>query len=351
MAGTNVGAVYIDLKLNVKELQRGIADIGKEVGGLEGVFDRLQEGIVRMFSHEGFSPLLEAFDGLSEGINPVQSGLELIQEGFSGLLERVPVLTQEFLENIGAQDLVQEALERLTGRTWELDESVLGLSDNLTAMPFSYLEGAVYDFGGAIGEVDEKSQLFGENWRGMLEGAKQDAQDAGKSFGEIFGVEIPETWSNMLGGLRDGWSDAWTGMKQAFHGIINRIIGGINNMIGGLNSFRVDLPGWLGGGSFGFNIPKLPTIPALANGGIVAAPTLALVGERGREAVLPLDNNTGWMADLANVLAETIVANQAYGRGGSESAVNLYLDGRRVAEGIIDDLYAEAGRRDLNPVF
>ncbi|MDR2182890.1 MAG: hypothetical protein LBE55_01820 [Clostridiales bacterium] len=350
MAGTNVGAVYIDLKLNVKDLQRGIGDIGGYIGGLEGMFEQLQQGITRVFSEEGFAPILQAFEGLAGGINPVKSGLELLQEGFSGVMERVPVLTQDFLENIGAQDLVQDALERLTGRAWDFDESVLKVSDSLKAMPFDYLEESAYGFGGAIDGLDEKSRMFGENWREMLEGAKQDARGANEGFGEIFGIQIPDMWAGMLGGMREGWSGAWTGMKQAFSGIINRIIGGMNNMIGGLNNFRVDLPAWLGGGSFGFNIPKLPTLPALAKGGIVAAPTLALVGERGREAVLPLENNTGWMTDLANVLAEAVAANLAYGRGG-ESRVNLYLDGRRVAEGIIDDLYEEAAHRDLNPIF
>ena len=351
MAGTNVGAVYIDLKLNMKELQRDFGALDKKIGGFEGVFDRLKEGIGRAFSPEGFGPMLEAVNGLAEGINPLQGGLELLSEGFSGLTERVPVLTQGFFENIDAQSLVQEALEILTGQAWKFDESVLGLSGSLKAVPFTELEKSAYDFGGAIGGLDEKSQLFGENWREMMHGAKEDAKDVNKSFGEIFGMEIPEVWRKMTGGMRDGWSEAWNGMKSAFHGIINRIIGGMNNMIGGLNSFRVELPPWLGGGSFGFNIPKLPTIPALAKGGIVAAPTLALVGERGREAVLPLDNNTGWMADLANVLAQSLEASQVFGRRHSEGAVNLYLDGRRVAEGIIDDLYAEAERRDLSPIW
>ena len=39
--------------------------------------------------------------------------------------------------------------------------------------------------------------------------------------------------------------------------------------------------------------------PALATGGIVTAPTTALIGEAGREAVLPLESNTEWMDELA----------------------------------------------------
>ena len=49
-----------------------------------------------------------------------------------------------------------------------------------------------------------------------------------------------------------------------------------------------DVPDWIpgiGGASFGFN---LNTIPRLAEGGIVTEPTIAMIGEAGPEAVVPL---------------------------------------------------------------
>jgi len=48
-------------------------------------------------------------------------------------------------------------------------------------------------------------------------------------------------------------------------------------------------------------------IPKLARGGIVTSPTLAMVGEAGKEAVLPLDSNTGWLEDVGAGSAESIV--------------------------------------------
>ena len=52
---------------------------------------------------------------------------------------------------------------------------------------------------------------------------------------------------------------------------------------------------------FNFNEIK---IPRLATGGIATRSTLANIGENGREAVLPLDNNTQWMDTLADKIAE-----------------------------------------------
>jgi phage-related protein len=72
-------------------------------------------------------------------------------------------------------------------------------------------------------------------------------------------------------------------------GVFKTVFNGIatiwNNTIGKL-SFK--LPGWLPGdlGGAGFSMPK---IPMLADGGIVSSATLAVIGEKGPEAVIPLD--------------------------------------------------------------
>jgi phage-related minor tail protein len=56
-----------------------------------------------------------------------------------------------------------------------------------------------------------------------------------------------------------------------------------NNTVGKL-SFKV--PGWVPGiGGKGFDVPD---IPMLAEGGIVTSAQLAMIGERGPEAVIPL---------------------------------------------------------------
>ena len=347
LAGTNVGAVYLDLRLDVKELQRGLGDVERDVGLLGSVFGRLQGDILRIFSNQEFAPVFRTFGELGEGMQPVRSGLGGLWDGFDRLVRQVPDFTQRLRDNVGAQGMAEGALGRLAGRTGDFERSVDGMINRLGEVPFGQLEQSAGGFGTAIEGLTERSGVFSGRWREVMLGAREYAQETGRGFERIFGGDIPGSWRGMLGCMEGGWSNAWTGMKQAFGGIINRIIGGLNNMIGGLNRFQVNLPDWMGGGRFGFNIPKIPLVPALARGGIVDAPTLALVGERGREAVLPLENNTGWMADLANVLAEAVAANQAYARPYGEARVNLYMDGAKLAEGIVDDLRHEVERRDL----
>ena len=49
----------------------------------------------------------------------------------------------------------------------------------------------------------------------------------------------------------------------------------------------------IGGGSFGGQTFSFPNVPLLAKGGIVTRPTLAMVGEKGPEAVIPLGAGAG----------------------------------------------------------
>jgi hypothetical protein len=69
-----------------------------------------------------------------------------------------------------------------------------------------------------------------------------------------------------------------------YKSIFNGIASLWNNTVGKL-SFKA--PDWVPGfGGKGFSVPK---IPMLAEGGIVTAPTLAMIGEKGPEAVVPLN--------------------------------------------------------------
>lgn len=106
----------------------------------------------------------------------------------------------------------------------------------------------------------------------------------------------------------------WEGIWGTIKSFINLIISGVNAMIKGMNKLSFKAPDWvpgdLGGKTFGISIPE---IPKLARGGIVDQPTLAMVGEAGKEAVMPLENNTGWISNLAGQIAGQIGGNSDTG--------------------------------------
>lgn len=127
-------------------------------------------------------------------------------------------------------------------------------------------------------------------------------------------------------------SDAITGsVRSAINGvlsgatnIINGFIRAINAAIGVINAIP------------GVSISKLSelSVPALAKGGIVDSATLAQIGEAGREAVIPLERNTGWMRGLAKELVSEM------SRGNSNSITGNLSGGSGVVNNFTQNNYS-----------
>src|SRR5690606_16277537 len=125
-----------------------------------------------------------------------------------------------------------------------------------------------------------------------------------------------------FGGIVDNMTALWNGIVEAVKGAVNTVIGLINSLLNNWNSISftvpsikvpsIEFPEWMGGGTWGgqtlgggtISVPQIPTIPLLAQGGIITRPTLAMVGEAGTEAVIPLDNLNGMMGGEQTIIVE-----------------------------------------------
>lgn len=118
-----------------------------------------------------------------------------------------------------------------------------------------------------------------------LEWAGDMAEKMGKAILDFL-LDLP---SNLLG-LVKGFQELGIDLAKA---LVNALISIWNKA--DLTFPRIEVPDWvpgLGGKGFGgFDI--FPDLPYLANGGIVTGPTLAMIGEAGPEAVVPLDRMGG----------------------------------------------------------
>lgn len=99
---------------------------------------------------------------------------------------------------------------------------------------------------------------------------------------------------SLMGKIFEGFKKVGSLGADIGRNLFNGVIGGINKAIDGVNDFlpdKISVPGPLPD----INLPDnpLPRIPALAKGGIVTGPTLALIGEAGPEAVVPLNGRYG----------------------------------------------------------
>lgn len=127
---------------------------------------------------------------------------------------------------------------------------------------------------------------------------------------------IQKTWKGACDWIKKTFIDpVWDNFKAfynwligGFEGFVNGAIRGVNGIIDALNSISFTIPSWvpvIGGNTWSLNLPRMSEIalPRLAQGGIIDQPTLAMVGESGKEAVMPLENNTGWIDQLADRVA------------------------------------------------
>jgi phage-related protein len=127
-------------------------------------------------------------------------------------------------------------------------------------------------------------------------------------------------------------------VKKAINGVLSTAVKYINGFISAINvaiSVINAIPG--------VNISKLNklSVPQPAKGGIVDSATLAVVGERGKEAVMPLENNTEWI----DILASRLAAYQ-----GSDKPIVLQVDGKTFAQtsiSAINNLTRKSGKLGL----
>jgi hypothetical protein len=118
-----------------------------------------------------------------------------------------------------------------------------------------------------------------------------------------FWIGLWDKIKNVAGDAKDFMTGVFEGIANIMKAPINGVISLINGAIKAINKISVDIPDWVpefGGKTIGFNIP---TIPKLAKGGVVDKATLAMIGEDGKEAVMPLEKNTGWIKQLAKEIA------------------------------------------------
>lgn len=195
---------------------------------------------------------------------------------------------------------------------------------------------------------------------GLWDGIKEAASNAWDGIKETWGKvkewfeknviqPILEVFEDLKKGIDNIWDGIWSGIKS----VVNKIIGGINTLIRGLNKVHFDIPDWvpiIGGKSFGISIPE---IPKLARGAIVTSPTLAMIGERGPEAVIPL-GRSGFADEIAHAVYQAIMdairITQASSQQSDDRELVLKIDNTVLARMQLPAIIREGQRQGLNLV-
>lgn len=220
---------------------------------------------------------------------------------------------------------------------------------NLPAIVMAIIEGLVQAFSDLLGPVGENiMQFFKGMWEGIVLGAQMAWEGIKNAFGAVaswFGSVFKAAWEGVKAVFSTGgkiFAGIVDGIVKAFKAVVNAIIRGLNgviaipfNAINGIlqGIHNIDILGahpfeWVG-------TISVPQIPLLAQGGYADGASQAVIGEAGKEVVLPLENNTdNWSGLLASALAEKFNEEDKVGGGITIENQNFNISSQLDAENI-----------------
>lgn len=265
--------------------------IGEFFSGLWTKLQEIFEPIGQWFGEkfqQAWDAIVNIFSGIGEWFSGVfQGAWDAIVNIFtpigSWFGERWADVTSA-LANIGAwfTDMFQKAWTGLTnifiklgswfGERWNDVTSALSNVSNWFGEMFTNAYNAVKDAFSSIGDF----------FSGVWETVKGIFVNAGQMVGEAVGGAFKSAVNAVLGTIEN--------VVNGFIGMINGVLGVVRNLPG---------LGWVGSVS-------TVSLPRLARGGIVDSPTIAMIGEAGKEAVVPLEN-TGFIQTLGRVVSSAVV--------------------------------------------
>lgn len=216
----------------------------------------------------------------------------------------------------GKSDWIRQMFGDVVGDIY--DNFVSGLQDVLNWLD-STMKGIKANFNEIISFI---KNVFAGNWKGAWQNIKnifsniwEGMKNTVKTIFGLIGkmaINIGKTVGATISGA---FKAVVNGVLWAIENILNTPIRTVNRLIGVINK----VPGINLGYLNTFNLPRL------AKGGVISQPTQAIIGEAGREAVVPLENNMEWLDVLADKLASKI------GTSGGSYIINL--DGRTIQRG------------------
>lgn len=326
-----------------------IEDIGAVIGGLVKVLQGLVQFITGVFTGDwelAWTGIETTFTGVWDAITAaVEAAWETIKYVFK--LEKVKAFFDGVWAEIKAafkdpKGWFEEKFEEAKTAVEDAWDGVSGFFedvwDEIQEAFKATKEFFKEKFGGAWDEVEkawkDPKSFFKQKWEDIktvfapvkewfkekFEGAWKNIKTAFskdkvvKFFKDVWN-DIKSVFKNVGGTIGEAVSGAF---KTAVNWVLQKAIGIINGFIDSIN-FAIGIINKIPGVEIS-KITRLE-VPQLARGGIVDRATLAMIGERGKEAVVPLENNTEWIDKLVDRLTS---------RENAPSKIVLMLDGKEL---------------------
>lgn len=225
------------------------------------------------------------------------------QSGINWLTSKSDWIREMFGDTIG--DIYDNFVKALQDILNWVDKMMNGIKSNFNEI-ISFVKNIFA--GNWEGAWQNIKNIFSNIWNGMKD-------TVGMIFSLIskMAINIGTTVGSTIAGA---FKAVVNGVLWAIENILNKPIRTVNSLIGVINK----VPGINLGYLSTFNLPRL------AKGGVISQPTTAIIGEAGKEAVVPLENNMEWLDVLATKISNKI--------GNGDASFILNIDSRTVQRGI-----------------
>lgn len=195
-----------------------------------------------------------------------------------------------------------------------VDTAFSNTKSNVDSKVNSLTSSVVKKFGTMNTDVKSKLDTCKSDWTDKFSNEKSGITKSLTDAANATAKGIKDAFSNAKSGGVKAMEDFRDDIKEPMNDVIgfsetmgNSVAKSFNKVIDSLNSIKATTPDWLpdkklANKTWSMSIDKIKTveIPRLAKGGVVTSPTNALIGEAGKEAVVPLDRNTGWIDTIAD---------------------------------------------------
>lgn len=296
--------IIVALKLGLSDIQA--LGIGLMIGGLiKGIGDLmayLEEG---GDTFENFGNIITDIGYIIAGFGMTIGGLPAI------ILGAILVIVGYIIKN-------WEAIKGIFQKARDFIDNII---KNITDWFIKNIDNIYDKWGflgvGVVGIIVGLVATIGELFKGMFNIIESLLDGLFTGFKQIFDGIIMIA----KGDFKNGFISIFKGIGNIVIGIMNAVISGINAVLYPLRAL-ISATSKITGANWSIEQVSIPKIPKLATGGILSKPTQIIAGEAGKEAVLPLENNTEWMDILINRMASKI--------NGGNRPINVILDGRTI---------------------
>ena len=282
--------------------------------------------------------IISFFQGLWDGIVTIFSVVgtwftERFKEAWDGLTNIFKIIGQWFSERWNeVKNILSPIGQWFKDKFQSAWDGLIGIFKSLG----SWFGARWNDVTNALSNV---ASWFGNTFTNAYNAVKNAFSSIGSFFSGVWSTvkNIFVNAGQMVGSAVGG---AFRGAVNAVLGTIENIVNGFINMINGVIGVINALPGVSLGYINGISLPRL------ARGGIVDSPTIAMIGEAGKEAVVPLEN-TGFLQTMGRVVSSAVadvIGNNQPTSGGLTGDIVIQLGGTEYARFTIDEINKEQER-------